>query len=107
MNFNVLRDELISALGSNLICLLHTGSHVRGEARPDSDYDFAIIVSKINKKVLNDVRSVLSKYENISAYILDSLDLKTFPKAMYLQFIYSIKLFGDLNFPKPSAEDIE
>lgn len=34
-----LRDDLLKALGDNLICLLQTGSRERGEATEESDYD--------------------------------------------------------------------
>ncbi|MFB0543861.1 MAG: hypothetical protein ACETVR_03670, partial [Candidatus Bathyarchaeia archaeon] len=66
MNINVFRDKLVSTLSENLIYLVHTGSRVRGEARSDSDYDFTLIVSEIDKGVLDKIRDVLSDYSNIS-----------------------------------------
>jgi len=107
MNMNVFRDKLVSVLGENLLCLVHTGSHVRGEPRADSDYDFTLIVSEIDKEVLDDLRDVLSDYSNISVYILEKQDLEYFPKAMYLQFVHSEKIYGKCDFPKPNAEDID
>ena len=107
MNLNVFRDKLVSILSENLICLVHTGSRVRGEARADSDYDFTLIVSEVDRGVLDKIRDILSDYSNISVYILDKQDLKYFPKAMYLQFVYSEKIYGEFDFPKPSVEDIE
>lgn len=107
MNVNVFRDRLVSVLGKNLVCLIHTGSRVRGEPRADSDYDFTLIVSGIDRGVLDDIGDILSDYSNISVYILDKQDLMYFPKAMYLQFVYSEKIYGECDFPKPSAEDID
>lgn len=71
MNIGVSRDSLVSILGRNRTCLIHTGSRVRGEPRADSDYGFALIVSEIDKEVLDHVRDVLSNYSNISVYIPD------------------------------------
>jgi predicted nucleotidyltransferase len=107
MDIIAFRDKLVSILEENLVCLIQTGSRVRGEPRADSDYDFALIVSKIDRKILDDIREVLSDYSNVSVFILDKQDLTHFPKAMYLQFVYSKKIFGDCNFPKPSPQDID
>jgi predicted nucleotidyltransferase len=107
MDMNVFRDKLRSRLGDNLLCLVHTGSRVRGEARADSDYDFTLVVSEIGRGVLDDIRDVLSDHSNISVYILDKRDLAYFPKAMCLQFVHSEKLYNEFDFPKPAAEDID
>jgi predicted nucleotidyltransferase len=104
MDISHFRDEMLSLLGANLICLLHTGSHARGEPRPDSDYDFALIVSKVDKKVLNDLRKSQEKFERVSIFVLEEADLKTRPKAMYLQFIYSKSVFGRFEFSRPTAD---
>jgi len=106
MNINVFLDKLVSRSGENLVCLIHTGSRVRGEPRPDSDYDFTLIVSEVDRAVLDNVRNVLLDYSKISVYILDERDLKHFPKAQFLQFIHSRKVYGECDFPKPSAEDV-
>jgi len=107
MDIIAFRDKLVSILGENLVCLIQTGSRVRGEPRADSDYDFTLIVSEIDAKVLDDIKDILSDYSNISVYILDKKDLTYFPKAMYLQFVYSEKIYGNYNFPKPSPQDID
>ncbi len=70
MDMNVFRYKLRSRLGDNMLCLVHTGSRVRGEARADSDYDFTLVVSEIGRGVLDDIRDVLSDYSNISASTL-------------------------------------
>jgi predicted nucleotidyltransferase len=107
MDIDGFRDEIVSQLGSNLICLLHHGSHIRGEARTDSDIDFTIVVSRVNKKILNYLRDIQYKYDRISIFLLEEEDLKTRPKATHLQFIYSKLLFGNFKFQKPSSEEIE
>jgi len=107
MNIGAFRDKLVSVLGRNLICLIHTGSRVRGESRAESDYDFTLIVSEIDKEVLDRIRDVLSDYSSISVYILDKQDLTYFPKAMNLQFVHSERIYGEFDFPKPSGEDID
>ena len=104
---DLLRDELVSTLGNNIICLVHTGSRARGEARPESDYDFTLIVKEIEGGILNDIRDALSAFTNISVYILDENDLTYFPKAMNLQFVHSKTLYGECDFPTPDAEDID
>jgi len=110
MNIDVFRDKLSSQLGENLKCLVHMGSRVRGEARADSDYDFALIVHNINREVLDDIRDALSDYQNVSVYIVEEHELRRLPKALCatnLQFIYSRVIYGECDFPKPSAEDID
>jgi hypothetical protein len=86
------------------------GSRVRGEARVDSDYDFALIVHHVNKEVLDGIRDVLLDNQNVSVYILEEQELRRLPKALYatnLQFVYSKVVYGECSFPKPSAEDID
>lgn len=107
MNVNLFRDKLTSALGENLVCLVHTGSQVRGEAKPDSDYDFTLIVKEIDSGVLEGIRELLTDYSNISVYILDKKDLVYFPRAQYLQFVHSVNLYGECDFPRPGVEDID
>ena len=107
MNVDLLRDELVSTLGNNIMCLVHTGSRARGEAKPDSDYDFTLIVREIDRGVLNDIRDALSAFTSISVYILDENDLMYFPRAMNLQFVHSKTLYGECDFPTPDAKDID
>lgn len=107
MDLEVFRDRLLSRLGDNLLCLVHTGSRVRGEARVDSDYDFTLIASEVDREVLEDIRDVLSDYTNISVYILDERDLACFPRAMCLQFVHSERLYGECDFQTPGAGDID
>lgn len=92
--------------------MIHMGSRVRGEARADSDFDFALVLSEIDKSVLDGIRDVISDLQleqsDISLYILDKQELDS-PKvpATHLQFVYSEIIYGKLVFPKPSVEDID
>jgi hypothetical protein len=106
MNIKSLRNRLVSTLGDNGMCLVHTGSRVRGESRANSDYDFTLFVSKVDEAVLDSINDALTDYPNVSVYILDKQDLMNFPSAMYLQFVYSKIVYGTFSFPKPTNEDI-
>jgi hypothetical protein len=88
------------------MCLVHTGSRVRGESRANSDYDFTLFVSKVDEAVLDSINDALTDYPNVSVYILDKQDLMNFPSVMYLQFVYSKIVYGTFSFPKPTNEDI-
>lgn len=112
MKINVFRDKLVSTLGENLVSLIHMGSRVRGETKADSDFDFALVLSEIDKGVLDDITDAISDLQldqsEISLYIVEKqeLDSQELP-ATQLQFVYSEVLYGKLDFPKPSAEDID
>lgn len=84
-----------------------TGSRVRGEEREGSDYDIAIIVSKVDEGTILGLQGAFSDRRGFSVYLLDKNDLRTMPKAMFLQFVHSKKLYGDLDYPLPSREEIE
>ena len=112
MNINAFRDRLVSTFGENLACLIHMGSRVRGEARVDSDFDFTLVLSEIDKSVLDGIRDVILDLQleesDISLYILDKQELDS-PKvpATHLQFVYSETIYGKFDFPKPSVDDID
>jgi len=101
-----LKNRIIKALGGNLVCILQTGSRIRGEERKDSDYDLAIIVSKIDEGVLIELGGIFLNLSNYSVYLLDDEDIKTLPKAQFLQFVYSEKLYGNFEYPLPTKVDI-
>jgi predicted nucleotidyltransferase len=101
-----LKDRIIEALGENLVCIFLTGSRIRREERKDSDYDLAIIVSRIDEEVLNKLRSIFLGLTNYSVYVLDDSDLKILPRAQFLQFIHSRILYGDFKYPLPSKADV-
>jgi predicted nucleotidyltransferase len=105
-NLERLKDCIIEALNDNLVCILLTGSRIRGEEREDSDYDLAIIIVKIDEVVIAQLQSVFSDLTNYSVYLLDEEDLKTLPKAQFLQFIYSKKLYGDFDYSLPTRIDV-
>ena len=105
-NLGELKDQIRKALDDKLICLLLTGSRVRGEERKDSDYDLAIIVTKINEDVLTKLRDIFTDLANYSVYLLDNGDIKTLSKAQFLQFVHSEKLYGDFDYILPTKVDV-
>jgi hypothetical protein len=101
-----LKEDLINALGDNLCCLLHTGSRVRGEATKESDYDVTIIVRSIDLSLLKKLQRVFRKYPKFSAYLLSQQELKTLPQAQFLQFVYSQRLYGNIEYELPTKEEV-
>ena len=101
-----LKGRIINALGDNLVCILLTGSRARGEERDDSDYDLAIIIHKIDEEALIKLRSIFSGLANYSVYLIDDGNIESYPKATFLQFVYSKKLYGDFNYTLPTKSDI-
>jgi len=100
------KAKIMRAVDDNLVCILLTGSRVRGEEREDSDYDLAIVVKRIDGEVLTKLRNVFSSISNYSVYLLDDGDLKTLPKAQFLQFVYSKQLYGNFDYSLPSKLDV-
>jgi len=105
-NLENLKGQIIKALDDNLVCILLTGSRVREEERKDSDFDLAIVVKKIYEEVLIALRSIFSSITNYSVYLIDDGDIESFPKATFLQFVYSKKLYGNYNYKLPTKLDI-
>ncbi len=83
-----LKEELLKALGDNLICLLHTGSRVRGEAAEESDYDVFLVLKSIDSSGIQKMQKVFSNYPNLSAYTVSEHEFKTLPQAQLLQLLY-------------------
>ena len=101
-----LKEDLVKALGDNLVCLLHTGSRVRGEATEESDYDVFLVVKSINSSVIEKMQEVLSNYPNFSTYLLSEHEFETLPRAELLQLLYSEKLYGDIEYKLPTKEEV-
>lgn len=99
------REDVLEALGSNLVCLLHHGSRAKGEARPDSDYDSVIITKKINKKVITSLQSVFLRYPKFSLYLLSLDELNTMPRGHCLEFLYAKPLYGGLDVKLPTKQE--
>jgi hypothetical protein len=100
-----LKADVLGALQSNLLCLLHHGSRAKGEARPDSDYDSVIITKKISKEVITSLQSVFLKYPQFSLYLLSLDELRTMPKGHCLEFLYAKSLYGSLDLELPTKEE--
>lgn len=105
-NLEDLKGQIIKALDDNLVCILLTGSRVRGEERKDSDFDLAIVVKKIDEEVLIALRSIFSSITNYSVYLIDDGDIESFPKATFLQFVYSKKIYGNFDYTLPTKLDV-
>ena len=99
------REDVLEALQSNLVCLLHHGSRAKGEARPDSDWDSVIITKKISKKVIISVQRVFLKYPQFSLYLLSLDELRTMPRGHCLEFLYAKPLYGSLDLKLPTKEE--
>jgi predicted nucleotidyltransferase len=99
------RKDVLKALQSNLVCLLHHGSRAKGEARPNSDYDSVIITKKIDKEVITNLHSVFSKYPQFSLYLLSLDELNTMPRGHRLEFLYAKPLYGSLDIELPTKEE--
>ncbi len=102
-----LRDDLLKALGDNLICLLQTGSRVRGEATEESDYDVFLVLRSIDSSVIRKMQEVFSNYPSLSVYTVSEHEFKTLPRAQLLQLLYSEKLYGDIEYELPTKEEVE
>jgi len=100
------RDDAITVLGSNLICLLHHGSRAKCEAHVESDYDSIIIVKKANEKVIKTVRNLLQSNPKFTTYLLSLRDIETLPKGHLLEFIHAKRLFGKLRLSTPTSEEV-
>jgi predicted nucleotidyltransferase len=105
-NLEDLKARIIKALDGNLICLLLTGSRIRGEAREDSDYDLAMIIAKVDEEVLTKLQGIFSDLTNYSVYLMDKEDIRTLPRAQFLQFVYSQRLYGEFDYSLPTKGDI-
>lgn len=106
-NIHKLREDMIKALGDNLVCLLRTGSRVRGEDTKESDYDVSLIVRTIDSSVIEKIRRAFSEYPNFSAYILSEHEFKTLPRGQLLQFLYVDRLYGDIEYELPTKEEVK
>jgi len=104
---DALKNQIRQTLAENLVAMFLTGSRVRGEEREGSDYDIAIIVSRVDEGTILGLRAVFADRRGYSVYLLDKNDLKTMPKPMLLQFVHSEKLYGDLDYPLPSGQEIQ
>jgi hypothetical protein len=102
-----LKEDLMKALGKNMICLLHTGSRVRGEATEESDYDVFLVVKSVDSSVIKRLRRVFSNYPDFSAYFVSEQEFGTLPRAQLLQLLYSEKLYGEVKYGSPTKREVE
>lgn len=100
------REDLVKALGDNLVCLLYTGSRVKGEATEESDYDLFLVVKSIDSSVIEKMQEVFSNYPNFSVYLHSEHEFKTLPRAELLQLLYAEKLYGNIKYKLPTREEV-
>jgi len=100
------RDDAKTALGSNLICLVHHGSRAKCEAHAESDYDSIIIVKKLNAKTIKTVQNLLQSNPGFTSYLLSLHDIKGLPKGHLLEFVYAKPLYGRLKVKTPTSEEV-
>jgi len=100
------RDDAITLLGSNLICLLHHGSRAKCEAHAESDYDFIIIVKGVNEKTIKSIYNLLQNRPRFTAYLLSLRDIESLPKGHLLEFMHAKPLYGECKVSVPTAEEV-
>jgi len=101
------RDDAISALGGNLVCLLHHGSRAKCEAHAESDYDSIIIVKGVNEKTIKSIQNLLLRHPGFTAYLLSLRDIESLPKGHLLEFISAKPLYGRCKVDVPTVEEVE
>ncbi len=101
-----LREDLVDTLGENLVCLLYTGSRVRGEATEESDFDVFLLVKSIDSSVIEKMREVFLGYPTFSTYLVSEHEFETLPGAQLLQLRYSETLYGDIEYEEPAREEV-
>lgn len=102
-----LKEDLVKTLGDNMVCLIHTGSRVRGEAIEESDYDVFLVVNWVDSSVIEKMRRVFSDYPDFSAYFVSEQEFKTLPRAQLLQLLYSKRLYGEIKYKLPTKEEVK
>jgi hypothetical protein len=100
------RDDAKTALGSNLICLVHHGSRAKCEAHAESDYDSIIIVKKLDAETIKTVQNLLQSNPGFTSYLLSLHDIKSLPKGHLLEFVYAKPLYGKLKMKTPTSEEV-
>lgn len=101
------KEELLETLGSDNVALIyHHGSRIRGEARPDSDYDTILVLQQIDEEAIRKVRTILSRHPAFQVYLLSLDDFNDLPRGQRLQFFEGTRLYGNLDLSLPSREQV-
>jgi len=101
------RDDAVTSLGSNLVCLLHHGSRAKCEAHAESDYDSIILVKKVSAKTIKTVQNLLQSNLGFTTYLLSIRDVECFPKGHLLEFMRAKPLYGKFRVDIPTAEEVK
>jgi predicted nucleotidyltransferase len=67
-------ESIRKKLRDNLKSIILFGSRARGDYNNDSDYDFAIILNKKNKKSIDDIRNIevdfLNRFDELTSSLI-------------------------------------
>ncbi len=92
------KGEVKKALGDRLDCVVLFGSRARGEAEPDSDFDFVVTVSTLKKEGRNRVREIASdlslEYDTVITVLLSPS--KDFREDRYFYLYENIQKEGQV-----------
>jgi predicted nucleotidyltransferase len=105
--------RLIERLGSSVECVVLTGSHARGDARPDSDIDVWVFLTEVSDSALQEVGRVvaaLGEGPELNPQCLTFAEARCqgFKKGFSVLQLHldGVMLHGTLKLPEPTKEDI-
>ncbi len=108
----ILLAKLRSAYGERLLFVGHTGSWVRGEARPESDIDVNVILDQVHFEDILHYRELVAEmpdHEKACGFICSREEIQAWPKNDLFHFINGCKvLHGGFEglVPTPSRQDL-
>jgi len=104
---------LVERLGHLVQCVVLTGSHARGDARPDSDIDIWVFLSAINDDLLRDIGKIVTAMGdgpeiNPQCITFDEARSQGFKKGFSILQVHldGIILHGALQIPRPTKAEI-
>jgi len=100
------REDALTALSSNLVCLLHHGSRAKCEAHVESDYDSIIIVKQVNEKTIKTIQNLLHGNPKFTTYLMSLRDIESLPKGHFLEFFHAKPLYGRVRVKTPTSEEV-
>jgi len=107
------KDLLVNRLGSDVECVVLTGSHARGDARPDSDIDLWVFLKEVNNDILQAVGRAVNDigqgYEvNPQCLTFAEAETDGFSKGFSIVQLHldGVVLHGELKIPMPQQAEI-
>jgi predicted nucleotidyltransferase len=105
--------KLRERFGDRLIFVVHHGSWARGEARPESDIDCAVVLDRVEDADLATFRDIISSMPDAqtlaSGGLVSVAELKLMPRSYLLQLFYGCEvLHGSIEgvVSPPTQEDL-